>query len=166
MPPVPAPSQIQLAAEMISKARYPDHPGRQRRDPRRSGRTICLAFAEKLNIPVATTFMAKGVIPFSHRLCLGAVGLKAYDYVMCGFERADVIITVGYDMVEYHPHPWNPGKNHKIIHIGAIPSEVDEHYNVAVEVQGHVGAALRSHRRTGQAAAGQSRGRRADGDHR
>ena len=28
----------------------------------------------------------------------------------CGFERADVIICVGYDMVEYHPDLWNPGK--------------------------------------------------------
>jgi acetolactate synthase I/II/III large subunit len=143
VPPVPAPSQIQLAADMISKARYPIILAGN--GVIRAGASDqLLAFAEKLNIPVATTFMAKGVIPFSHRLCLGAVGLKAYDYVMCGFERADVIITVGYDMVEYHPHPWNPGKNHKIIHVGAVPSEVDEHYNVAVEVQGHVGAALRS----------------------
>jgi acetolactate synthase-1/2/3 large subunit len=143
VPPVPAPSQIQLAAEMISKAKYPMIIAGNG-VIRAGAADQLLAFAEKLNIPVATTFMAKGVIPFSHRLCLGAVGLKAYDYVMCGFERADVIITVGYDMVEYHPHPWNPGKNHKIVHIAALPSEVDEHYNVAVEVQGHVGAALRS----------------------
>jgi acetolactate synthase-1/2/3 large subunit len=143
VPPVPAPSQIQLAAEMISKAKYPIILAGNG-VIRAGAADQLLAFAEKLNIPVATTFMAKGVIPFSHRLCLGAVGLKAYDYVMCGFERADVIVTVGYDMVEYHPHPWNPGKNHKIIHIGAVPSEVDEHYNVAIEVQGHVGAALRS----------------------
>ena len=65
-------------------------------------------FAEKLNIPVANTFMAKGVVPFSHPLWLGAVGLQARDYVSCGFDRADVIVSVGYDMVEYHPNRWNP----------------------------------------------------------
>jgi acetolactate synthase I/II/III large subunit len=143
VPPVPNPSQIRRAAEMISQAKYPII---------LAGNGIIragavqdfMAFAEKLNIPVVTTFMAKGVIPFSHFLCLGVVGLKSYDYVMCGFDRADVIITVGYDMVEYHPHPWNPQKNHKIIHIGAVPAEVDEHYTLALEVQGHVGGALRA----------------------
>ena len=69
-----------------------------------------LRFAEKLNIPVANTFMAKGVVPFSHPLWLGAVGLQAHDYVSCGFDRADVIICVGYDMVEYHPNRWNPDR--------------------------------------------------------
>jgi acetolactate synthase I/II/III large subunit len=143
VPPVPDPSQIRRAAEMISQAKYPII---------LAGNGIIragavqdfMAFVEKLNIPVVTTFMAKGVIPFSHFLSLGVVGLKAYDYVMCGFDRADVIITVGYDMVEYHPHPWNPQKNHKIIHIGAVPAEVDEHYMLALEVQGHVGGALRA----------------------
>ena len=85
---------------------------------------------------------------------------------MCGFDRADVIITVGYDMVEYHPHPWHPGKNHKIIHIGAVPSEVDEHYTVAVEVQGHVGAALRAASANWPSRNRQSRGGRAEGDRR
>ncbi|MEE8468518.1 MAG: thiamine pyrophosphate-binding protein, partial [Planctomycetota bacterium] len=60
-----------------------------------------LAFAEQLGIPVATTFMAKGVFPVSHRLSLGAVGLQSNDYINCGFDRADVVICVGYDMVEY-----------------------------------------------------------------
>ncbi|MGD0654675.1 MAG: thiamine pyrophosphate-dependent enzyme, partial [Thermoguttaceae bacterium] len=90
------------------------------------------------------TFMTKGVIPSSHRLCLGTVGLKAHDYVLCAFDRADLIICVGYDMVEYHPHPWNPDNRLSIIHFSAIPAEVDEHYSVALEVQGHVGWALRS----------------------
>ena len=48
-----------------------------------------VAFAERLKVPVATTFMAKGVIPCSHPLSLGAVGLAATDYVSCGFDRAD-----------------------------------------------------------------------------
>ena len=87
-----------------------------------------VAFAEKLNIPVASTFMAKGVIPFSHELSLGAAGLGANDYISCGFDRADVIICVGFDMVEYHPHLWHKNKNSKIIHIDTQPAEIDAFY--------------------------------------
>jgi acetolactate synthase-1/2/3 large subunit len=85
-------------------------------------------FAEKLNIPVATTFMAKGVIPASHSLCLGAVGLQAQDYVAYGFGEADLVICVGVDMVEYHPRLWNPNRDKKIVHIDRSAAEVDQHY--------------------------------------
>ena len=95
-------------------------------------------FAETLNIPVANTFMAKGVIPFSHELALGAVGLQADDYVQCGFDRADLIICVGYDIVEYHPYLWHKDKSRPIIHIDASPAEVDEHYILASGVIGDI----------------------------
>ncbi len=100
------------------------------------------AFAEKLCVPVATTFMAKGAMPFSHPLCLGAVGLQARDYVACGFDCADVIICTGYDMVEYPPRLWNSAGNARIIHIDSMPAEVDEHYTVATGIIGDIGAAL------------------------
>ena len=99
-------------------------------------------FAETLNIPVATTFMAKGAIPFSHRLSLGAVGLQATDYVSCGFDRADVIICVGFDMVEYHPYLWHKDKSSKIIHIDTLPAEVDQYYILEVGVLGDIAMAL------------------------
>jgi acetolactate synthase-1/2/3 large subunit len=101
-----------------------------------------IKFAEKLNIPVATTFMAKGAMPFSHALSLGTVGLQAHDYVACGFDRADVIICVGFDMVEYHPHLWHESKDKKIIHINPIYAEVDEHYILEVGVVGDIAEAL------------------------
>ena len=99
-------------------------------------------FAEKLGVPVATTFMAKGVIPFSHELCLGAIGLQAHDYVAFGFDRADLVICVGYDMVEYHPRLWNPQRDKKIIHIDASPAEVDAHYILEAGVIGEISDSL------------------------
>lgn len=99
-------------------------------------------FAEKLNIPVATTFMAKGVIPQSHPLSLGTIGLKAHDYVSFGFDMADLIICVGVDMVEYHPALWNPNRDKKIIHIDDSPAEVDAHYIVEAGVIGVVDNSL------------------------
>lgn len=95
-------------------------------------------FAEKMNIPVATTFMAKGVIPFSHSLSLGTIGLKAHDFVSFAFDEADLIICVGVDMVEYHPALWNPEKSKKIIHIDESAAEVDAHYILEAGVVGTI----------------------------
>ncbi len=140
-PPVPAPRKIQEAADLIANADYPLILAGNGVIRARACEKL-VAFAERHKIPVATTFMAKGVIPSSHPLCLGTIGLQSRDYVNCGFDRADVILCVGYDMVEYHPHPWNPGKNHQIINVNPCPAEVDEHYIVATGVIGDIGAAL------------------------
>ena len=99
-------------------------------------------FAERLNIPVAHTFMAKGAIPDDHPLSLMAVGLQSNDYVLCGFNRADLIIAVGYDMVEYHPRLWNPNRDKRIIHIAMTTAEVDTSYLPQMEVQGDIGYSL------------------------
>lgn len=101
-----------------------------------------VAFAEKMRIPVATTFMAKGTIPFSHELSLGAVGLKARDLVGFGFERADCVVCIGYDIVEYPPEQWNPGRDKQIIHIDALPAEVDQFYTVATGVLGDIAESM------------------------
>ncbi|MBF0175299.1 MAG: acetolactate synthase large subunit [Magnetococcales bacterium] len=140
--PVPPQEKISQAARIISDAHYPIIMAGNGVIRGKAGDQL-VDFAEKLNIPVATTFMAKGVIPFSHDLCLGAVGLQAHDYVSCGFDRADVIICVGYDIVEYHPYLWHRDRNRKIIHIDASPAEVDAHYVVEVGVVGEIAAALK-----------------------
>ena len=136
-PPVPPAEKISQAAEIISNAKYPlvmAGNGVVRAD----ANDALVAFAEKLNIPVATTFMAKGSIPFSHDLSLGTVGLQGHDYIACGFDRADVVICVGYDMIEYHPHLWNKENSIKIIHIDLNPAEVDEHYILECGVIGDI----------------------------
>jgi len=101
-------------------------------------------FAEMLRIPVANSFMAKGVVPFSSEFSLGTIGLKARDLPWYAFERADVVLCVGYDMVEYHPDMWNPDNDKKIVHIDALPAEVDAHYVVAVGVLGDISSSLRA----------------------
>ncbi len=96
------------------------------------------AFAQELRIPVANTFMAKGVIPFKHEMALGSAGLQANDYVSCGFSKADVIICIGYDLVEYHPYLWHPTKDRTIVHIDQSPAEVDAYYPVECGVVGDI----------------------------
>ena len=141
MTPEPPEAKVKQAAEIISRAKYPIIMAGNGIIRARATDEL-LAFAEKLNIPVATTFMAKGAIPNSHPLSLGTVGLQAHDYVDCGFDRADVIICVGYDMVEYHPYLWHPEKHAQIIHVDQSPAEVDEYYILAAGVIGDIGESL------------------------
>lgn len=101
-----------------------------------------VAFCEKNNISVATTFMAKGAISARHDLYIATIGLQAKDFVMCGFDNADLIITVGYDLVEYSPKFWNPSRDKKIIHIDSVSAEIDKYYTPAVELVGNITAAL------------------------
>ncbi len=140
-PPVPPIEKMEQAAALISEANFPLIMAGNGVIRAGAGARL-IEFAEKLNIPVATTFMAKGCIPFSHRLSLGAVGLAATDYVSCGFDRADVVICIGYDIVEYHPHLWNQTRNIKIIHVDSKAAEVDEHYILEAGVIGEIGSAL------------------------
>jgi len=139
--PHPAPEKVAQAAELISSARNPLVMAGNG-VLRGNASTELVAFAEKLNLPVATTFMAKGAIPFSHPLSLGTVGLQSRDHVSCGFDRADVIVCVGYDMVEYHPRLWHPDRDRKIIHVDATAAEVDEHYILAAGVEGNIAESL------------------------
>lgn len=99
-------------------------------------------FAEEKNIPVVNTFMSKGVLPSDHPLTLFTVGMQAKDYVLCGFDQADLIITIGYDFVEYLPKYWNDEAMNLIVHIDSLSAEVDEYYPLAAELVGNVGRAV------------------------
>ena len=133
----PYPSEIRLSAvaKLINSAKFPLILAGNGL-VRANACDALVSFAEKLNIPVATTFMAKGAIPSSHPLSLGTVGLQAHDYVSCGFDRADVVICVGYDLVEYPPKLWHKTGDRKIIHIDILPAEVDAYYNLCDGVLG------------------------------
>lgn len=100
------------------------------------------AFAEAFQIPVVNTFMAKGVIPFRHVLAIGTAGLQSGDYHNCGFDIADVIVCIGFDMAEYHPHAWHVSRDRTIIHIDSQPAEVDDAYLPTVELLGDIGRNL------------------------
>ncbi len=135
--PEPPGERIDAAAELISKARNPIILAGNGVIRGRAWKQLA-EFAEALRIPVANTFMAKGVIPFKHPMALGSAGLQANDYVSCGFSRADVIICIGYDLVEYHPYLWHPTKDRIIVHIDSSPAEVDAYYNIEVGVVGDI----------------------------
>lgn len=99
-------------------------------------------FATQLTIPVANTFMGKGAIPYTHRMALWTVGLQQRDFISCGFDSADLVIAVGYDLVEYSPKRWNPDGEIPIVHIGQMPAEIDSSYIPIAEVVGDISDSL------------------------
>ncbi|HET7029298.1 MAG TPA: acetolactate synthase large subunit [Candidatus Limnocylindrales bacterium] len=110
---------------------------------RRNAAPALRAFARGLHVPVAVTFMGKGAIDDRSHLSLMAVGLQARDHVLSGFDRADLVICIGYDLVEYAPARWNPDGRKRIVHIDTQPSEVDAQYRPEVELVGDIEGTLR-----------------------
>ncbi|MHC4235844.1 MAG: acetolactate synthase large subunit [Planctomycetota bacterium] len=137
----PSVSQLDRAAPIINGARFPVILAGN--GVIRAGAAEALRrFVARTGIPCAHTFMAKGVLPYTDERSLLAVGLQARDVVNCGFDRADVVLCVGYDLVEYHPDKWNPQRDKKIIHIDRSPAEVDAHYSVAVGLEAGIAQTL------------------------
>ena len=100
------------------------------------------AFVHTTGIPVAETFMAKGLLDYEDAHALGTVGLQARDYEMAGFDDADVVITVGYDLVEHSPRYWNPRADKQIVVIDTVSAEIDEFFIPAVELIGDIAHVL------------------------
>lgn len=99
-------------------------------------------FAERSGIGVINTFMAKGCVDMDSPHCLFTVGLQAKDLVTCAIDAADLVICLGYDMVEYEPRLWNPNNDKRILHVDFLPAEVDQNYHTDVEVVGDLAHTL------------------------
>ena len=65
-----------------------------------------------------------------------------HDYVNFGFDEADLIISVGYELQEFDPERINPAGDKRIIHLSRFPAEVDAHYHVEVGVQADISRSL------------------------
>ena len=137
----PSPAQISRAAKVLETAKNPvmlaGHGA-----VRNHASEALVRFSERLHIPVATTFMGKGVFPDNHPNALGTIGFMVHDYANFGFDQADVILSVGYDMQEFDPVKINPTGDKQIIHIHRYPAQVDAHYHLAVGIQGDISESL------------------------
>src|SRR5438045_442582 len=103
----------------------------------RGGATPALReFVRATGIPVAETFMGKGAMDPDDPKALGAVGLQSGDYKMAGFEVADLVIAIGYDLVEHAPEHWNRGRDKTIICVDTLPAEIDDHFMPEVAMVG------------------------------
>lgn len=108
---------------------------------RRASKQLRL-FCEATGIGVLSTFMAKGCVDMDAPYCLYTIGLGAKDIPACAVDAADLVICLGYDMVEYHPKLWNNGRTKPVIHIDFLPAEIDENYHPELEAVGDLAHAL------------------------
>ena len=99
---------------------------------------------ENLGIGVINTFMGKGSVSFKDKHSLFTIGLGSGDYNNLAIDESDLVIAVGYDLVEYSPSAWNriEGREKKIIHIDYTPAEVDRDYLPNVEIIADLAGAL------------------------
>lgn len=137
----PSPSQVIRAADLLAAAERPvllaGHGA-----ARAHATAALLRFSESLGIPVANTFHGKGVMPDDHPNGMGTIGFMRHDYVNFGFDDADLIIAVGYELQEFDPVRINPHADKRIIHIHRFPAEVDAHYSVDVGIVGDISESL------------------------
>lgn len=97
-----------------------------------------IKMVDNLRIPIANTFMGKGIVSYKNPLSLWSIGLAQRDYVNRLFEKVDLIIAIGYDIVEYDPKKWNPNGKIKVIHIAEDRAEINKCYIPQVEVVGDI----------------------------
>ena len=101
-------------------------------------------FAERLQIPVVTTVMGKGAIPWTSPMSLLTIGILPRDHEIAGFEDSDLVVCIGYDFVEYDPRSWNPRGDRRIVHVDGLPAEISAHYLPEVEVIGDIRESLQA----------------------
>jgi acetolactate synthase I/II/III large subunit len=139
----PAPADtINKAANLIRQATTPALlVGVRGADPQSCAALRALVTATGL--PVVETFQAAGVVSRAlEEHYLGRVGLfrnQPGDVVVA---NADVLVTIGYDAVEYDPALWNSDVERTVVHIDTIPADVDNHYQPVLELRGSVAATL------------------------
>ncbi len=100
------------------------------------------AFAEKLRIPVINTMMAKGIISYKSPYSMWTIGIPQKDYPNIILEKADLVIAVGYDIVELAPNKWNEEGRHRILHIDSRPAHINMLYQPEVQVVGDISYSL------------------------
>jgi acetolactate synthase-1/2/3 large subunit len=102
------------------------------------------SLVDKVNLPLVNTFMAKGILPFDHPRNLFTVGGKPYPVGQRPLDYADLIIAIGFDLVEFDPASWNQDQSIKVLHIHSIQAETDAHFPVELDLVGDLQVTLRA----------------------
>ncbi|MFI8006418.1 thiamine pyrophosphate-binding protein [Streptomyces sp. NPDC086010] len=98
------------------------------------------ALAERLDVPVITTYIAKGVLPHGHHLNYGAVtgymdGILSFPALETLFGPADVVVTLGYDYAEdLRPSMWARGGEKKTVRVSPTVNPIPRVYRPDIDV--------------------------------
>ncbi|HUG06191.1 MAG TPA: thiamine pyrophosphate-dependent enzyme, partial [Candidatus Limnocylindria bacterium] len=140
---------IDRAAEIINAARTPlilAGNGVTRRQAVGNPTVAALRrLVERSRVWATWTYMAKGVIDPLSPFALGPVGLQRPGADLANVKLladADVVIAVGYDLVEWAPVLWNPKRDKTVVHVDSTAAELDGHYHPSIEVIGELDDSL------------------------
>ena len=128
---------IEMAAGMIYQAKKPVILAGHSAVRNSAGKALT-EFATALKIPVVHTMMAKGIIPYDNPYCMWSIGIPFKDYQNKVLDQADLIIAVGYDIVEFAPGKWNAKADHQILHIDTRSAHINKLYQPKLEVIGDI----------------------------
>lgn len=138
------PAAITAAAGLINKARNPVLMLGLLASGKDAGEAV-RALIAKTNLPIVCTYQGAGVVPREHFDHFGGrVGLFRTQPADRILDAADLVITVGYDPIEFEPALWNQGKRRNLVHIDAVPADIDKDYRPQIELTGNIAATLRS----------------------
>ncbi|WP_227272107.1 acetolactate synthase large subunit [Roseobacter weihaiensis] len=101
------------------------------------------AFAEAARLPMATTFMAKGILPADHPLHLHCVGQPFNDHIDDLIPTRDLIVAVGFDPVELAPAAITDGGRIPVLHLSDVPAALEHDWNVTCDAPGDIARTLR-----------------------
>jgi acetolactate synthase I/II/III large subunit len=101
------------------------------------------ALLARTKLAVASTYQAAGVLPRERLDCFsGRVGLFHNQPADRLLDAADLVLTIGFDPVEYDPALWNRGKVRKLIHLDCVPADPDRDYRPDIELMGDIATTL------------------------
>jgi acetolactate synthase-1/2/3 large subunit len=102
------------------------------------------AFAEKFEIPVATTVLGLGGFPASHELYQGTLGMHGAAYANFAIDQADVVITLGARFDDRVTGKVSEFIKHaKIIHVDVDASEFNKNKLADVAIKGDLKSVLK-----------------------
>src|SRR5438874_809727 len=105
---------------------------------RQHAATALRRFCQQTGMRVITTFMGKGVVDSDSDYALFTAGLRAQDYPRGFMGHSDLVLCVGYDLVEWSPVNWNPKRGRRVICVDTVAAEIDAHYVPDVELTGDI----------------------------
>jgi len=101
------------------------------------------ALIRTVPLPVVSTFQANGVVPRESLASFGGrVGLFHNQPADQLLDAADLVVTIGFNPIEYDPVLWNAGRSRSIVHIDSVIADYDSHYSPEIEVYGDIAATL------------------------
>lgn len=133
-----SPILLYQAGQLINKAKHPLILLGMRASQPENAKAIRKLLGQK-PLPVISTYQAAGVIPKEKEsLFIGRVGLfknQPGDQIL---DLADVLVTIGFNPVEYDSEIWNVNNRRSIIHIDNIPSQIHSTYCPQIELLGDI----------------------------